>query len=137
MTCSVLAAVWGVDESGWEWRPDGDDSRILDDRSVENITESGDSGREVDRLEKIKVWINKWEGRQWKKSSNVTVFPTWAVGWMVEPFAKVRNLRGRCLGEKDEEMNVGHAEFQVPEEHPVSRRYRPRTQKQDLADIIG
>ena len=29
------------------------------------------------------------------------------------PFAEVRNLRGRYLGEKDEEVNVGQAEFQV------------------------
>lgn len=131
MTCSVLAAAWGMDESGWEWRPDGDYSRILGDRSLENMTESGDSGRKVNRVEKIKVWINKYAGRQRKRSSMMTGLLTWAVGWMV------RNLRGRCLGEKDEEVNAEHAAFQVPEEHPGSRRHRPRTQEQDLADVIG
>lgn len=34
MKCSDLVTVWGMDESGWQWRPDGDYSRIPDDRSL-------------------------------------------------------------------------------------------------------
>lgn len=29
-----LVPVWGMDESGWEWRPDGDYGKIPDDRSL-------------------------------------------------------------------------------------------------------
>lgn len=46
-----------------------------------------------------------------------TGFLTWAVKWLVEPFAEMRNL-GRFGGEKDE-MNVGLAEFQVPKGNPI------------------
>lgn len=54
---------------------------------------------------------------QRKKSSMPSEFLTWAVGWMVVPCTAVRNLRGRCLEGKDEELKVGHAAFQVSEEH--------------------
>lgn len=45
-------------------------------------------------------------------------FLTRAAGWMTVPFAEVRNL-GRCLGAKDEEVIVGHAELQVADELPA------------------
>ena len=60
---------------------------------------------------------------------------TRATGWMVAPFAEVRHL-GRCLGEKEEEVIVGHAEFQVAEELPAEgTKGLTWNQKQDLAEI--
>lgn len=37
-------------------------------------------------------------GSQSKKSSRTPGFLAWVAGWMVEPSAGVRNLRGRYLG---------------------------------------
>lgn len=73
---------------------------------------------------------------QRKKFSMTSRFLTWAVGWMVVPFMEVRNLRGRCLEGKDEELKIGHAAFQVPE-HLMSFIYRPSTQKRHLAEVVG
>ena len=56
---------------------------------------------------------------------------------MAAPFAEVRNLRERCLGENDEEVSVGHAEFQVAGELATeSAKGVTFTQKQNLAEIF-
>lgn len=52
-----------MDERGRQWRPDGDYSRIPDDRSLENIPESGYSGGKLNTFEKIRVWINETWGQ--------------------------------------------------------------------------
>ena len=83
MKCADLAAAWEVDKSGWEWRPDGDYSRLPDDRSRENITESVYSGREVNRVEKIRVWINKswgWAEEEVKHDIWVSDMGSWVDG---------------------------------------------------------
>lgn len=54
-----MAEAWGMDDRGWEWRPDRDCSRIPDDRSFENMTESGYSRRKLNKFEKLRFWINK------------------------------------------------------------------------------
>lgn len=51
-----------MDDGGREWRTDGDCSRIPDDRSLENMTARGYSGRKLNRFEKLSVWINKTWG---------------------------------------------------------------------------
>ena len=56
---------------------------------------------------------------------------------MAAPFAEVRSLTGKCLGEKDEEVSVGHAEFQVAGELATElAKGVTFTQKQDLAEIF-
>lgn len=101
-----------MDERAWEWRPDGDCRRMPGDRSLENITESGYSGRKLNRFEKIiEFGPTRLGERHRRRSSMTSGFLTRAVGWMVEPATEERNLRGRCLEEKDEALKVGHAEF--------------------------
>ena len=57
-------------------------------------------------LKDIRVWINKNWGQAEEEVGMTTGFLLWVAGRMAELFAKVRNLRGRCLEENDEKANV-------------------------------